>query len=247
MKFTNKFKQSSVALLLGLMVLAVAPAVQAATSFGTDMLVQIYLTGVSAGTLGSNVIATFENSTLTQNATAAGPAWASTDPYLYPGLPVSNMAIGTPLEHQQNVLGEAYGFGGNAFSELLTNGYIHLGNASGQDVIFSFEYVIQGSAGVASTGPGFANAYGAVEIFDSNSGFAPLFEVMEVNLLGTTTSLLNKTGNFSVTLPTGSSNDISALVTTYGSAEVPVPEPSTYALMLAGLGMLGALSRRSNR
>jgi hypothetical protein len=247
MKFANMFKQTAVALILGLMVITTASTVQAATFYSSDVLVQLFLTGVSGGTLGTNVVATFENSTMTRNTSAIGPSWASTDPYLYPGLPVNNMAIGTSLEHQQNVLGEAYGFGGNAFSELLTNGYIHLGNASGQDVIFSFEYVIQGSAGVASTGPGFADAYGAVEIFDTNYGFAPLFEVMEVNLLGTTTALLNKTGTFSVTLPNGSSNDISALVTTYGSAEVPVPEPSTYALMLAGMGVLGVLSRREHR
>lgn len=247
MKFTNMFKQTSVALLLGLMALAASSAAHAATSYGSDMLVQVYLTGVSAGTLGSNVIATFENSTLTQNASASGPAWASTDPYLYPGQPVRNMVVGSALENQQNVLGEAYGFGSNAFSELLTNGYIHLGNASGQDVIFSFEYVIQGSAGVTGAGPGFANAYGAVEIFDSYASIAPIFEVLDVNTTGSTSSTVNKNGNFYVTVQNGASNDISALVTTNGSAQVPVPEPSTYALMLAGLGMFGVMARRGKR
>ncbi len=42
-------------------------------------------------------------------------------------------------------------------------------------------------------------------------------------------------------------NEVSRTTTLYRFSAVPVPEPETYAMLLAGLGLMGAVTRRKNR
>lgn len=231
MQLKSTFKNGAAALAFGLIGLAATPAAQAADYY-SNLLVQISNLQISGGTLGGDVTASFENMVLSESTDSYGPAWAAYDKYLY--------AV-DGLEHDQNVTGSAYGWGGNASSQMLTDGYIHLGNTSGGDVTFTFDYAITGSAEVS--GSGWASAYGSAEIFDS--GYANwIYRDMQVSLDGVTSVSISESGSFSVTLASGATSDISVLVTNYGTAVMPVPEPETYAMMLAGLGLLGFLARR---
>lgn len=231
MELKSTIKSGAAALAFGLVGLTTMSAAQAA-DYNSNLLVQINNLQVIGGTLGSGVTASFENMVLSESAESFGPAWAAYDKYLY--------AV-DGLEHDQNVTGSAYGWGGNASSQMLTDGHIHLGNTSGADVTFTFDYAITGNAQVS--GPGWASAYGSAEVFDSSYANW-IYRDMQVSLDGVTSASIYERGSFSVTLASGASSDISVLVSNNGTAVMPIPEPETYATMLAGLGLLGFMARR---
>jgi hypothetical protein len=231
MQLKNTFKNSTAALAFGLIGLAATPAALAA-DYDSNLLVQINNLRISAGTLGGDVTATFGSTVLSESADAFGPAWAAYDKAFY---------TVDGLEHDQNVTGSAYNWGGVASSQMLTDGYIKLGNTSGAAVTFTFDYAITGSAKVS--GQGWASAYGSAEIFDTTHAVS-VYRDMQVALDDVTFASISETGSFSVTLDSGATSDISVLVTNSGTAVVAVPEPETYAMMLAGLGLLGFVVHR---
>ncbi len=231
MNFKNAIK-SAAALAIGL---AAAPAAQAA-DYSANVLVQLNLTRVTGGTLGADVLAAFSNSVFgTPVANASGAAWASNDPYFYT----------VPAAYSENsagVTGSAYSWGGQAYSELLTNGLVQLANNTTGDVTFTFDWAITGNA--SASGADYADAFGSADIFDANGAMSDIYSSMSVTSNGTQTASLNDSGTFTVTLAGNSTDDLNVQVNTNGNAVMAVPEPETYALMLTALGLLGVVARR---
>jgi len=70
------------------------------------------------------------------------------------------------------------------------------------------------------------------------------------NYRGTTQTMLGLEDNYGNTVPPGwdcDKNDVLIRMTNVGGSPPPIPEPETYAMMLAGLGLIGAVARRRRK
>lgn len=139
-------------------------------------------------------------------------------------------------------------FEGNNFAELDTTGNSFISQSfatvANQNYTLSFAYSPR--AGIASTSNGIEVLFNhnSLGIFTGNGvgNSGNVFTTQTLNLLGIngTSTLLFRAVGTSDSL--GGSLDAISVTTTS-----PVPEPETYAMMLAGLGLLGFIARRRKK
>jgi len=248
MNLTKTVRYTAAAVALGALGLGLVPTAQAVAMYRADALIQVTLTRISSGTLGSNVFVTYENQVTGQDTISSGPtSFAIADPYIFPDHSTQNMRVFDTLEQDHIALGEAGSPFGTAYSLLQSTGYIYLENHSGAPVDFEFEYSIVASVDTRVTGsPAFADAFAAaiVEIFDDTSTSVDIYETLSANLATSVTGQeLDLSGTFTITVEDGNFSNVSVFVDTYGNATY-VPEPGSVWLIGSGLALL-AFRRRA--
>lgn len=148
-----------------------------------------------------------------------------------------NHGLGNPTASDPNIIGGTIAGGQLSYSAPITISFFDTANTSVKAVTSSFK--IQGDWYPLPGGSVFATAYGVAG-----------------NVLGTTSDTDNKI--FGVSGPvlqfniagihsvvfSGDTNTVGFDNLEYGVLTAAVPEPETYAMMLAGLGLLGAVARR---
>lgn len=245
-------RDTAAALTLGGLGVAFVPAAQAISmaDYAANALVQVTLTDVRGGSLDTDVTVTYASNVDARSASWAGTtSFAVADPYNSSGQPPRAMGLSDSLTLDHITFGEAGAPTGNAFSEILSSGYISMTNIGSDPVVLVFEISIDPLATGAAVGlsgnPTFANAFANVkiEMFDylGLNVFKDLNASLASGVASATADLLT---TYTVTLAPGDSNDISVLVSTSGGATFVVPEPTTFALFATGLIGFAAYHRR---
>lgn len=133
--------------------------------------------------------------------------------------------------YAQNSLGGYWGFSSGSAEEFFT----HVSSDSNQG-----KYLLQNTT-----------------YFNSNFGgeFPPVavesFSKLATNLVGADIQVATLSGFYSflnaIAYEKGSSSKVSLSAVTFSVDVIPVPEPESYAMFLAGLGIIGAVTRRRSR
>lgn len=150
------------------------------------------------------------------------------------------------IELRNNIAGAA--FEGKNYVELDTTGNSSLSQSfatiANQNYTLSFAYSPRAGISAASNGIEVLFNNNSLGIFTGNGAgqSGNVFSTKTLNLLGIggTSTLLFRAIGTSDSL--GGSLDAISVTTTS-----PVPEPETYAMMLAGLGLLGFIARRRKK
>lgn len=104
--------------------------------------------------------------------------------------------------------------------------------------------------GYTATGAEYASSIGQVGLYSgSNDARLGSYGYVQANNWSDIAGQVNQTGNMFAAFynSSGAAIDLHGSVTAFAEADsplAPVPEPETYAMLLAGLGVLGLLQRR---
>lgn len=210
------------------------------------------LTLIFAGSSHANTLITFEEAAgpiaMSNAPGSAVPGYAqlSTQYLASEGVYFSSLAgyaavvnhgAGNPTASNPNIIGGTSANGSLDYGAPITISFFDTANTSLKATTSFFK--IQGDWYPLNSGSVFATAYGVLG-----------------NVLGSTSDTDNKTfgvsgpvlqfnfsGVHSVVI-SGSSGTVGFDNLEYGNLTAPIPEPETYAMMMAGLGLLGFVSRK---
>ncbi|WP_018228245.1 PEP-CTERM sorting domain-containing protein [Methyloversatilis universalis] len=148
-----------------------------------------------------------------------------------PSAPLTNAAVITSVANFNNYIGGVNGKGTNVGGQVLSDGYALTTSADG----------VSYAGGIGSNfgGPGYSSTGG-------------VNDVLSLWVFGSTATTSNQNAGRVAQLLTADGQEVIARV--YSGADgyhlqvalAPVPEPETYAMLLAGLGLLGFAARRKN-
>lgn len=134
-------------------------------------------------------------------------------------------------------------------AELLTNGSFFTGSSISGDVdgLTSFEYYYSTAFGYVGSAV-YSTTMGSTTL-GSSFGFGTDSGWKTVNLAQPYTGALSFTSSTTLSVFTSGSLSIRnvQVAAVIPPVLAPVPEPESYAMLLAGLGVMGALARRRGR